>query len=130
MAIKVSAHLKIFFNNKTWIYYLSSKEYRIKLYLKAHLTQNLKSKNYIFNREFSNRLYIYIYIISDFKELNYTKNTNYVVYSHIKGPVNSESSQMRCNNNSGFKHEECNMFKMEKNTVFGWQLHFSSNKIF
>lgn len=30
----------------------------------------------------------YIYIISDFKELNYTNNTNYVIYSQRKGPVN------------------------------------------
>lgn len=50
--------------------------------------------------------YIYIYIISDFKELNYTNNTNYVVYSHIKGPVNSKSSQMHCNKHSGLKYEE------------------------
>lgn len=104
MAIRVSAHLKIIFNNKTWIYYLSSKEYRIKLYLKAHLTQNLKAKITYLTMSFPiDYIYIHIYIISDFKELNYTKNTNYVVYSHIKGPVNSESSQMHCNN-SGFKH--------------------------
>lgn len=59
----------------------------------------------------------YIYIISDFKELNYT-NTNYVVYSQRKGPVNSKSSQMRYNKNGGFKYEECNMFKMKKNAIY------------
>lgn len=36
---------------------------------------------------------------------------------------------MGCNKNSGFKDEEFNMLKMKKNAMFGWQLHFSSNKI-